>query len=267
MTLKGKVTLKGGDPSEVLQAMTNSLLKQIDAKPDSKRLCLAGKPEETTQQTYRIGGKENDRVGNVFVWIMPPKDNPWKIDPRLVEEAKAHPVTIGQPHCAYLPHVAVAFPSYPDPDDRRLLLPTGQKFFVTNNAQMSHNTKLDGLGINAGFNQTMLSGETKEMALAPDPKNVVMLECAIHPWMSAYVWVFDHPFATVTKSDTAPEDLRVKRDDPTFGTYEIKYIPLGLKVRLFAWHEHNKYLLGERGKEIETREGEMTQDFELEVKP
>jgi polysaccharide lyase family 4-like protein len=48
-----------------------------------------------------------------------------------------------------------------------------------------------------------------------------MIKCDVHPWMSAYAGVFDHPFFSVTKTDG-----KFTISDLPAGTYEID-----------AWHE------------------------------
>jgi hypothetical protein len=266
-TIKGKVKVKGGNPSGTLDTLTTELHKQIDAKPDDKAVCLAGSPEETTQQTYRIGA--NNQVGNVFVWIEPvSKDQAFKVDEKLVKEAKGNPVVIDQPHCAFSPHVALLFAKYPDPSKPSKEVPTGQILEIKNSAKITHNTKYGGGVKNQGGNPLIQPGSTiKVDDLVPDPKKPVVLKCNIHPWMDGYVWVLNHPFATISKSDTAPKGLNVKKDDPTFGTFEVKNAPAGVKVRLFVWHEKDGFLTPAEGEEIETKDGETpVHDFELEVK-
>jgi uncharacterized protein (DUF2141 family) len=53
------------------------------------------------------------------------------------------------------------------------------------------------------------------------PEAVFMIKCDVHPWMSAYVSVFTHPFFSVTGTDGK---FTIAGLDP--GTYEIT-----------AWHE------------------------------
>ena len=70
------------------------------------------------------------------------------------------------------------------------------------------------------------------------------IKCDVHPWMSAYVGAFTHPFFSVTKADgkyTIP-DL-----EP--GTYEIT-----------AWHER----LGTQTASVTVAaSGAKTQDFKF----
>src|SRR5262249_7036650 len=100
----------------------------------------------------------------------------------------------------------------------------------------------------------------------PSATEPLTLKCSIHGWMRAYVWVLDNPYATVSRSDTNLKEKRVKPDDPTFGTYEIKNIPAGVKLRLLAWHEKAGFLNGANGEDIELKTGDNTKDFEIEIK-
>jgi uncharacterized protein (DUF2141 family) len=64
----------------------------------------------------------------------------------------------------------------------------------------------------------------------------------MHPWMHAWVRVFDHPYFDVTRSD---------------GTFLIKNLPPGT-YHLHAWHES----LGDQEKMITVNGGEpLSVDF------
>jgi hypothetical protein len=68
-------------------------------------------------------------------------------------------------------------------------------------------------------------------------KEVVRVKCDVHPWMTAYIGVFDHPFfATTGKGE---------------GSWAIEKVPVG-KYTLVAWHEQ----FGEQRKTIEVKESE-----------
>ena len=57
------------------------------------------KPEEITQQRYRLG--PNNAVGNVFVWVMPAdRDSFFSFTPENIAALKLEAVIIDQPHCA-----------------------------------------------------------------------------------------------------------------------------------------------------------------------
>jgi hypothetical protein len=261
-TLQGKIVLKSGDPASVTEQMTKRIREDIAKNTDRER-CMAGSEAETAQQAYRIG--DNKQVGNVVVFLRPPKGYYFKIDEKQIEEAKKHPLDINQPHCAFLPHVATLFPAYYNPKNPKEPTRTGQDLIVHNNATMGHNTK--GKSGDITFNTTLSPRDKKVVDnFEPNYRGPAELNCNIHGWMSAYVWVLDHPYAAVSLSDTSPHE--VKKSDPAFGTYEIKNVPAGAKVRLVVWHEKAGYLNagGNDGEEIELKDGQNTKDFEMTIK-
>jgi hypothetical protein len=156
-------------------------------------------------------------------------------------------VRIHQPHCAFMPHCTVLFPSYYSEGKQ---VPTGQKFLIENDAIVTHNSKILGGPINGTANFTMQpKGQPAERTLRPE-KAEIGLKCDIHGWMTAWIRVFDHPYATVT---SVGADVKNKKWEdlasPKFGEYEIKGVPVGAKVKLMVWHEDLKFLPGS-GKEI-----------------
>jgi hypothetical protein len=270
--IKGKVVLKGSKPD--LDKLTADLQERIKQK-DDRDYCLAGSEDEKTQQRYRLGS--NGNVGNVFVWVIPPDSNTYfEFSKDDLGKLALKPVDVGQPRCAFEPHASVAFPEYRDPNNPRKFLPTGQSFTVVNNATISHNTKSNGTSKIPAVNQLlpgMKDGEiVGKMALPLKAENSALrIECSIHPWMDAYIWSLDHPYAAVTKSDTNPKDTKVKATDPAFGTYEIRNVPTGVKLKIVAWHEEATFLTPDKkmtgGYEIEVpADKPLEKDFELEVK-
>jgi hypothetical protein len=74
------------------------------------------------------------------------------------------------------------------------------------------------------------------------PEKEVKFKCDVHPWMTAFAFVMDHPFFAVTDEK---------------GMFEIKGLPAGTYT-VTAWHE--KY--GEKSAEVTVKEGEAaTEDF------
>jgi hypothetical protein len=67
--LRGKIMLKGDAPD--VERLTKQLRKEIGNKADLKDYCFKCEDFEKSQQAYRLGGPENNQVGNVFVWIAP----------------------------------------------------------------------------------------------------------------------------------------------------------------------------------------------------
>lgn len=78
-------------------------------------------------------------------------------------------------------------------------------------------------------------------------KERIDVKCGIHSWMSAYIFVVDHPYYVVTDEN---------------GAYELKDIPAG-KYIIKVWHEK----LGEKTSEITVEPGKtLDLNFELEGK-
>jgi len=75
-----------------------------------------------------------------------------------------------------------------------------------------------------------------------------VIKCDVHPWMKAYVAVFDHPYFAVT-------------DDT--GKFKIEKIPAG-EYEVVAWHERDaKYLGYTQTKTINITDENHSLNFEL----
>ena len=144
-TITGKVAWMGDKPD--ISKMTADLRKGMVTDRD---YCLSGKDYETTEQTFRIG--KNNNLGNVFIWIIPEDGYYFDVPAKQLEEFKNSVVTIHQPHCAFLPHASVLFPSYTKDGKQE---PTGQKLLVENDAKVAHNSKLKGGPYNPERDQTL----------------------------------------------------------------------------------------------------------------
>jgi len=244
-TLKGKVTLDGKPAN--LAEMTKNILDQM-AKKD-KDCCLSDKAPaaDKEQQTWRIG--KDGGLGNVFVWLAPPKDKFFKVD--TGKKTWAEEVVLDQPYCAFEPHAFVLFPGMVDPANPKKLKDSGQKFVIKNSAPINHNTNWKGGPENPGDNKILPAGGKLTVDLVPEPKEVTF-KCDIHSWMNAIARVYDHPYATVSKDD---------------GTFEIKNVPAGVPVKVVAWHEAAGYLTSPEGEEITFQDGkDTTKDFKATAK-
>jgi plastocyanin len=96
------------------------------------------------------------------------------------------------------------------------------------------------------FNIGLYPGKTSRKPLVTP--GAVKIVCEVHPWMSAYIVVSDHPYYAVTD---------------VYGDYLINDIPPG-SYRLKVWHE----TLGTQEKPVEVKAGgSHNVDFVLSPKP
>ncbi len=95
---------------------------------------------------------------------------------------------------------------------------------------MRHNVRF-APSENERQNLIFATGGTSETVSFDRPEDEpFVIKCDIHPWMAAYVRVFDHPFFATT-------------DDA--GQFEIASVPAG-EYDVIAWHE----LLGTRSGRV-----------------
>ena len=263
--LTGTIKLKGDLPD--IDALNERLLQEMKKK--DTEYCLKCEVSEKTQQSYRLGGRDNRQVGNVFVWLLPDTGSFFPVSEKQLEESRKREVRVRQPHGAFIPHCLFLFSQYrPDPQNPRRLQPTGQILKIVNDAEISHNTNYTGGPRNVGNNLLLAKGmEQKVDNLVPEAKEVT-IKCNIHPWMIAYLRVVETPYYAISLSDTLDGKDKVAKDNRRFGTYEIADPPSG-KVRILAWHEVCGYLNknGSRGEAIELKaNGETRKDFEMTAK-
>lgn len=163
---------------------------------------------------------KNNGVRYTFVWLAPKeKDGKIPIHPDLQAVPKT-PAVIDQPCCAFVP--------------RALGMREGQDLIAKNPAPVTHNFHWTGHPLkNAGGNVIMPAGKDYTVKGLQADRFPIKLNCDIHPWMSGWVRVFDHPYFAVTDAD---------------GNFEIKQAPAG-EFMLVTWHEAKGWLVREAGKD------------------
>jgi hypothetical protein len=222
-SLYGKVTLDGKIPDVV--DLTPKMKEHVD-----KACCLDPKalPIEKIDATWLVD--KNKGIANVMVWITPPAKTYFPIHEKL--KVRKEEIVIDQPHCAFLPRVSAYQPFY---FDGKKEVETGQKLILRNSATVPHNVRATGGGPdNPGFNKTVIAKSEISVTLVPY-RLPVLLNCDLHTWMSAKVFVFDHPYYAKTKED---------------GTFEIPLVPAGAEVTLLAWHEANGWAIRKEGEKL-----------------
>lgn len=164
-------------------------------------------------------------VAHGFAYLVRPKgSNP----EQLAHLLKQHPkVEVDQKNCEFIPHCTA--------------MNKGQALIFKSSDPASHNVRYAGFNNNA-FNTTIPPNASVERKLVAE-RLPIPVACDIHPWMKAYVMVFDHPFFAVTKDD---------------GSFEIKGVPAGAQ-KIVLWQEKVGFVTPNRaaGKPIDVKPGEV----------
>jgi Carboxypeptidase regulatory-like domain len=121
----------------------------------------------------------------------------------------------------------------------------GQPYKILNSDGVLHNIHTLPQ-VNTPFNRAM-PATLKEVTTSFSKEEAIFhIKCDVHPWMSAYIGVFNHPFYSVTGTDGK---FTISNLDP--GTYEIT-----------AWHEK----LGPQTSSVTVGANETkTQNFKFAV--
>ena len=170
-----------------------------------------------------IVNPKNKGIKNVVVWLRPDDQNPKSQFPK----EKVHPddanrkagmVVIDQPTCMFTPRITIAR--------------VGDTIVAKNSAPVAHNFFWTSAN-NGEYNQTVPAGQSWKMpqALVAEA-SPIQYKCTIHPWMTGYVRIFDHPYYAITDDN---------------GNFEIKNAPAG-KFRMVVWHEKAGFLGGKEGR-------------------
>ena len=180
-SITGSVTFDGKAP--VLRPIA------MDAEPDCAKKHSGPVPAEML-----LLGNGNT-IGNILVYVSKglPAGKTWP--------APTTPVVLDQNGCMYKPHV--------------MGIMVGQPYKILNSDGILHNIHTLPK-INPAFNRGQ-PATVKEMTTTfPKAETTFQVKCDVHPWMSAYMTVFTHPFFSVTGTDGK---YTISGLDP--GTYEI----------------------------------------------
>ena len=215
----GTITLKGTPP------------KEKDITP-LKEDATCGKlyTEMPTTHFYVVGA--NGTLADVVVSLL---DADGKPITGKSTGASAPPVVLDQKNCQYSPQI--------------FAVQTGQKIMVKNSDQVLHNVHevpAADTG-NQEQNQAQMPGSPDLPFTIAKPEMFLKFKCDVHPWMFAWVSVFDNPYFAVSEKD---------------GSYKIANVPPG-KYKIQAAHRK----AGAVTQDIEVKEGAPANvDFALEAK-
>lgn len=187
---------------------------KLDGKPgEAKAIDMSGVKECNdlhSDPVYEesVVVSESGELKNVLIWIS--KED----SPDLTGEVPSTPAMLDQTGCVYVPHV--------------LPMMVGQKFVVKNSDSFLHNVHTLST-VNPSFNKGQATKNDGEEVASPQaPEDPYRVKCDVHPWMSAYIVVLDHPFFSATGDD---------------GKFAIKGLPEG-EYTVVAWHEKFGKLTG-----------------------
>jgi plastocyanin len=185
-SINGTITFDGKAPA--LKPLT------MDADPACAKKHAGPVPSEMLV----LG--DGNTMGNIMVWVSKglPAGKTWP--------APKAPAVLDQKGCQYVPHV--------------MGIMVGQAYRILNSDGVLHNVHTLPK-INRGFNKPMPPTMKEATTSVDKEESIFNIKCDVHPWMSAYVSVFTHPFFSVTGKDGK---FTISGLDP--GTYTLT-----------AWHE------------------------------
>ncbi len=183
--INGRVFFKGEAPRRKPINMHQDAACAVDGKEQFYSEDVALNPDSS--------------LPNVFVYInagLAPQHDTAPVEPKILD----------QRHCRYSPHV--------------LGMQVGQTLKILNSDPTFHNVHAAAQK-NKAFNLGMSKVEKVKTRTFDQVEVMIPLRCNVHPWMSAYIGVVDHPFYSVTDST---------------GNFKLQAVPAGEYV-ITAWHE------------------------------
>jgi hypothetical protein len=208
--VSGTVTVAGGSP------------RRKPIRMDADPACAALHAEQVLSDTL-VRDAEN-RARWAFVRVKAGLEGRTFAPPAL-------PVMLAQVGCRFEPHV--------------LGVQVGQPLVIVNQDPLLHNIHAHSF-VNHAFNfaQPLRGLEETKTFTAPE---MIPIRCDVHPWMSAWVAVVEHPYYAVTDG---------------MGAYALPALPPG-RYLVEAWHEACEAV----SKEIEVTAGDaIVLDFVLDVR-
>ncbi|MBI4358086.1 MAG: cytochrome c oxidase subunit II, partial [Candidatus Omnitrophica bacterium] len=193
---------------------------KIDMSADP--VCKSLNPKEAFQQ--RIVVNSNQTLKNVFVYIKEGVEGETTSPPST-------PAVLDQKACAYEPRV--------------LGMQAKQKLQILNSDPTLHNIHAFPKK-SPEFNLGMPTQGMKLEKSFSNPEVMVKMKCDVHPWMTGYIGVLNHPFFAVT-------------DDQ--GVFKIENVPPG-EYTVEAWHE----TYGTKTERVSVADGSAPVDFQFSTK-
>ena len=212
--ITGVVKLKGTPPAEKLITpfKENADCSKLQAETPTTRFYVVGGGGELADVVISVEGISGKSAG-----------------------ASAAPVVLDQKNCTYVPQI--------------MAVQTDQKILVKNSDPVLHNVhdQPSATSGNAEKNEAQMPGSADLTLSFAKPEMFLKFKCDVHPWMFAWVSVFDHPYFAVSAKD---------------GTFKIGNVPAG-KYTIKASHRK----AGTVTQEVEVKDGAPAKlALEMEVK-
>ena len=189
-SLSGRVNFQGNAP------------KKKTLKMDADPVC--GSAHETPPYRQSFIMNDEGYIKNVMLYLQ---------DVKYDGETPETQAVLDQKGCMYLPHVQGMM--------------AGQELLIKNSDATLHN--IHGLPtINSQFNFAMPKVVKEKAIKISMAESSFKIKCDVHPWMKAYLSVFNHPYFAVTDTN---------------GKFEITGIPAG-DYEVVFWHEKAKGMGG-----------------------
>jgi len=160
--------------------------------------CLQANPTPVVPPLVVVG--EHGALANVVVYVKTGLGH-YRFD------EPAAPAILMQKSCMYTPHVVA--------------LMTGQPLEIQNNDPTLHNVHPMPKQ-NRQWSNSQPAGSAPLTSVFPRPEFAMPVLCNVHPWMRAFVFVFDHPYYAVTSLT---------------GAFRLTNLPPG-SYTIEAWQEH-----------------------------
>jgi len=220
--VKGTIKLKGKAPAPVIQ------VKKGDSSVKDAAVCAA----QDLMKNDFVVNQDNSGIANVFLYM--------KAAPAgaKFEPSEKKTLIFDQKNCRFVPHAQI--------------VRTDQEVEVISSDGVAHN-----------FHSYPIRNTPQNILVAPntaagdgtkvtfDGPDILPMKvgCDIHPWMTAWWMVVDHPYAAVTNDK---------------GEFEIGELPDGTHA-FRVWHEKSGYL--EKKLEVTVKGGKVTDLGTLEYEP
>jgi plastocyanin len=177
-------------------------------KMESQKVTDPGCGQPTVLAETLVVNPTNKGIANVLFTLDARKKKlkASDIHPDLSKLPATKPV-LDNVKCVFVPHV--------------LTMRAGQTLEVKNSDTVSHNAKM-AFFENKEVNPVIPANSSVEIKTEVEERAPTPVECNVHPWMKAYVFVSSHPYAGVSDEN---------------GVLTISKLPAGMPLDFRIWHE------------------------------